>query len=126
MILCASFLGWGRKSENSKRLTAKRLYEAGVPIVNQTVCEQSHSKYIVTSNMFCAGYKDGRADACQGDSGGPLAIENSQTPSDDDERWVLAGIISWGDGCGRDEKFGVYTRVSAVVAWIIETINLTD
>lgn len=118
--------GWGRKSENSKRLTAKRLYEAGVPIVNQTVCEQSHSKYIVTSNMFCAGYKDGRADACQGDSGGPLAIENSQTPSDDDERWVLAGIISWGDGCGRDEKFGVYTRVSAVVAWIIETINLTD
>ena len=77
--------------------------------------------------MFCAGHYNGTlGDACQGDSGGPLAIENSLTLSDDDVRWVLAGIISWGDGCGRIGKYGVYTRVSKFAGWINGQINKDD
>ncbi|KAL9980256.1 hypothetical protein ACROYT_G008816 [Oculina patagonica] len=51
--------------------------------------------------MFCAGHLNGaRDDACYGDSGGPLAIDSSLSARADNHRWVLAGIVSWGDGCG--------------------------
>ena len=77
--------------------------------------------------MFCAGHFNGTlGDACQGDSGGPLAIKNSLTLDDDDKRWVIAGIISWGDGCGGIGKYGVYTRVSVFARWINDTITEED
>lgn len=45
--------------------------------------------------MVCVGPLDGAEDggACQGDSGGPFAIN-------DGGDWYLAGITSWGIGCG--------------------------
>jgi secreted trypsin-like serine protease len=44
-------------------------------------------------------------DACQGDSGGPLIARRPDgTP-------VLAGIVSYGEGCGRPEFPTVYTKV---------------
>lgn len=120
LFFVCSFLGWGKKRNNATQDVSKRLREAEVPIVNQTLCKQSHS-HLITSNMFCAGYPDGKADACQGDSGGPLAIENPL--NEHEKRWVLAGIISWGDGCAVAGKYGVYTRVSAVATWIANTID---
>jgi secreted trypsin-like serine protease len=30
----------------------------------------------------------------------------------------LAGLTSWGDGCGLVNKPGIYTRVSSMVAWV--------
>ena len=49
-------------------------------------------------------------DTCQGDSGGPLVVQRP------DGRFVLAGITSWGEGCGY--LGGYYTKVSGVVDWI--------
>jgi len=117
--------GWGGKGEGKR--TLKRMHKVKVPIVDQDLCKRAHQRYVVTSNMFCAGHHNGTlGDACQGDSGGPLTIENSLTLSDDDQRWVLAGIISWGDGCGRIGKYGVYTRVSVFARWINDQINGDD
>jgi trypsin len=41
-------------------------------------------------------------DSCNSDSGGPLIVGDK-----------LAGIISWGKGCGRPGYPGVYTRVAS-------------
>ncbi|KAK2589678.1 hypothetical protein QQS21_012640 [Conoideocrella luteorostrata] len=59
----------------------------------------------VTEHMICAGGEEGDEgkDSCQGDSGGPLI---------DAERKTFVGIVSFGDGCARHGKPGVYTRVS--------------
>jgi Trypsin len=49
----------------------------------------------------------------QGDSGGPLV---------DRETGTLAGVVSWGEGCARDNYSGVNAEISAVINWIETTI----
>ena len=123
------FTGWGDKK---KRLPGfakflSRMRKAEVPVVDQSKCLRANSKYIITDNMFCAGYVNGtHGDACEGDSGGPLAIENNLSMDVADERWVLAGVISWGRGCGGMGTYGVYTRVSKFARWIYNEINKDD
>nr|XP_033806183.1 hepatocyte growth factor activator [Geotrypetes seraphini] len=103
--------GWGHMHEN-KTEYAHHLQEAIVPILPDHVCRNPEIYGAeITDSMFCAGYFDCRTDACQGDSGGPLACQK-------DKIYYLYGIISWGDGCGRFNKPGVYTRVSNYVNWI--------
>jgi secreted trypsin-like serine protease len=38
--------------------------------------------------------------------------------------WILAGITSFGYGCGKAGYLGIYTRVSSFVTFINSTINL--
>lgn len=70
--------------------------------------------------MVCAGFdKTGETvgrDSCKGDSGGPLLIRNT-------EGFVQAGIVSWGEGCYRKYKFGVYTRVARYAEWLTQVMN---
>ncbi|KAK6748697.1 hypothetical protein RB195_001360 [Necator americanus] len=96
--------GWG-----SMGLTyPSRLQAAVLPIIDRAECMNSSRIYSSMSrSAFCAGYLHGGVDSCQGDSGGPLACQNGNGP------YVLAGVISWGDGCAQKGQPGIYTMIRA-------------
>lgn len=95
----ATVLGWGHTSESGGESDVLR--KARVPLRPDRDCTSAYSRY-QPELMVCAGYRDGGVDACQGDSGGPLVAGGR-----------LIGIVSWGEGCARPGKFGVYTEVRA-------------
>ncbi|KAM8869239.1 suppressor of tumorigenicity 14 protein homolog [Spinachia spinachia] len=101
--------GWGALREGGSK--TQLLQKAMVKIINDTVCN-TVTEGQLTSRMLCSGYLSGGVDACQGDSGGPLAC------FEESGKWFQAGIVSWGEGCARRNKPGVYSRVSKLIEWI--------
>lgn len=106
--------GWGRI--RFQGLEASVLQKLEVPYVERTRCKQSSREH-VTRFMFCAGFKTELKDSCQGDSGGPHATNYKGT-------WFLTGIVSWGEECAKDGKYGVYTRVARYYPWISQTTGI--
>ncbi|XP_036602610.1 enteropeptidase [Trichosurus vulpecula] len=101
--------GWGTiKYQGS---VATILQEAQVPLISNEKCQQQMPEYNITENMICGGYEEGGIDSCQGDSGGPLMCQ-------EDSRWFLAGVTSFGYQCALPDRPGVYVRVSKFVNWI--------
>ncbi|MBW4720223.1 serine protease [Saccharothrix sp. SC076] len=92
-------LGWGRTAELAP--PSRYLMGVVVPLVADDSCGQSYGQYDA-GTMVCAGLPDGGADTCQGDSGGPLVVAGR-----------LVGVTSWGEGCARRGKPGIYARVLA-------------
>uniref|UniRef100_A0A8C0IFC5 Vitamin K-dependent protein C n=1 Tax=Bubo bubo TaxID=30461 RepID=A0A8C0IFC5_BUBBB len=88
--------GFGNTFERAKPV--KRMKVLQIPYVDRDTCKLALNSP-VTKNMFCAGYdKDGK-DVCQGDGGGPHVTQYNGT-------YFVTGIISWGEGCGRQGKYG--------------------
>jgi secreted trypsin-like serine protease len=113
----AQVTGWGDLRENAGRYPTE-LNEVLVPIVSTATCNARGSyNGDVTTRMFCAGYAEGKKDACDGDSGGPLVVQDASG------KWtILAGIVSWGEGCARRNLYGVYSRVAVLSNWALSKI----
>jgi secreted trypsin-like serine protease len=106
--------GWGATSEGGPASDILRFVL--VPVVSTTDCNKPESyDGRITDQMFCAGAREGGLDSCQGDSGGPVMSVVGGNEQ-------LVGVVSWGFGCARALKYGVYTRVSAVSQWISDTM----
>ncbi|XP_035248528.1 coagulation factor X [Anguilla anguilla] len=105
--------GFGRLREGGRQATL--LQRLSVPYVDRAVCIES-SQFKITNRMFCAGYDMETKDACQGDSGGPHVTQFGET-------WFVTGVVSWGEGCAREGKYGVYTQVSKYIGWIRYVMN---
>ncbi|OXB66956.1 hypothetical protein ASZ78_004620 [Callipepla squamata] len=88
-----------------------------VNLISQDTCKNKYyDNTRVTDNMVCAGDPAWETDACKGDSGGPMVCEHNG-------RMTLYGIVSWGDGCAKKNKPGVYTRVTRYLNWIDTNMN---
>ena len=109
-------MGWGLTSEGGQ--VSNLLRNVTVQLVSNKVCNGlgSYSGGI-TDQMICAGFPEGGKDSCQGDSGGPLVVP------DQAGGFAQAGIVSFGEGCGRPNKFGVYTNVSVIQQWVSSKIG---
>lgn len=95
------------------------LLSVDVPLRSRDDCNRPQSyDNAITDGMVCAGAKD--RDSCQGDSGGPLTYH----PLKEDA--VQLGIVGWGDKCGVQNKYGVYTRVTAYRDWISACMTNPD
>jgi secreted trypsin-like serine protease len=103
----ATILGWGSTREGGSSSDA--LQEAHLPIVADEACGAAYGplNYGWTSEiMMCAGVPQGGVDTCQGDSGGPLLVQSAAGV------WRLAGVTSFGEGCGRPGYPGVYAEAA--------------
>ncbi|MGP4020083.1 S1 family peptidase [Saccharopolyspora sp. 5N708] len=95
----ATILGWGNTSEGGQQ--SDHLQRAAVPVSSDETCQGAYAEYNPDA-MVCAGLPEGGVDTCQGDSGGPMVVNNK-----------LIGVTSWGEGCARPGKPGVYARVGS-------------
>ncbi|XP_018418364.1 PREDICTED: transmembrane protease serine 4-like, partial [Nanorana parkeri] len=110
-----SVTGWGHTVEGGS--LASTLQEVSVSVISNDICNNEYFGQILDS-MMCAGRLSGGLDTCQGDSGGPLV---SLGPN---SFWQQNGIVSWGDGCGRPGKVGVYTRLASFLPWVTSTMKV--
>ncbi|KAM9790666.1 vitamin K-dependent protein C [Syngnathus typhle] len=101
--------GWGKESQESQRFSSA-LNVIRVPLVSREVCA-AHMSHNISDNVLCAGVLGQSMDACEGDSGGPMVTLHADT-------WFLVGLVSWGEGCGRRDRLGIYTKVSNYNKWI--------
>ncbi|XP_015270725.1 PREDICTED: mannan-binding lectin serine protease 1 [Gekko japonicus] len=104
--------GWGKQF--LQRLPDS-LMEIEIPLTDHVVCQEAYARLqkVITEDMICAGEREGGKDACSGDSGGPMVTLNNQTGE-----WQLIGTVSWGDGCGLGDRYGVYSNVFLSLPWI--------
>ncbi|XP_037363076.1 polyserase-2 [Talpa occidentalis] len=114
--------GWGYVQEQDPLPLPWVLQEVELKLLGKAACQCLYSRpgpfnltFQLFPGMLCAGYPKGRKDTCQGDSGGPLVCK-------EDGRWYQAGITSFGFGCGRRNRPGIFTAVASYEAWIREQV----
>lgn len=109
-------IGFGATSEGGSG--SSRLQKVQVPANPHSVCAAQYQG-VQRDIHLCAGFTSGGKDSCQGDSGGPIFEMQGTTA-------VQVGVVSFGDGCARPNKSGVYARVSGAYDWIQSTMKALD
>lgn len=124
---CAVVTGWGVQRPGGA--IPEQLNAVSIPLVDNETCEAAYrqhygSNYYIPDTDLCAGFPQGGKDSCQGDSGGPLVVEGGP------RGYVLAGIVSRGGYkteagfyCALEEGYGIYTRVSSFLSWMLNIIK---
>jgi secreted trypsin-like serine protease len=106
--------GWGTtKYEGS---TSQTLKQTVLKMHTFGQCSKLYGR--IPRGSLCGSGQNGKGntDSCQGDSGGPLAVRKNG-------QWKLAGVVSYGDGCAKTNKPGVYVHVPDFVGWLRNNMN---
>ncbi|XP_053114347.1 acrosin-like [Hemicordylus capensis] len=114
-------VGWGItdvfKSETFEY--ADILQEAKVDILPNDICNGSFYYFTrIEDSNLCALSETGAVDSCRGDGGGPLMCRPGRS-----ERFWLVGLNSWGSGCYRAKRPGVFTATRNFQDWIKKTMK---
>jgi secreted trypsin-like serine protease len=102
--------GWGSTVEWSNA-GSDILRSVQLPVQSSLTCNAQYGN--IGAMHICAGEDAGGRDTCSGDSGGPLFAKHQG-------KFYVVGVTSFGNGCGRRNSYGVYTRVSQFEEWICE------
>uniref|UniRef100_A0A6E8W2A8 Peptidase S1 domain-containing protein n=1 Tax=Anopheles coluzzii TaxID=1518534 RepID=A0A6E8W2A8_ANOCL len=109
--------GWGKE----RGVYANVMKKLTLPVIGRANCTRMLRYaglgpfYTLREGFLCAGGEDA-VDMCKGDGGSPLACQTESGT------YVLAGIVSWGIGCGGFNTPGVYVAVNRYVQWLNEHI----
>ncbi|XP_068695192.1 uncharacterized protein [Montipora foliosa] len=125
--------GWGEKQKNSKKDKKSKqsrkksrseiTVHIALAISPNKVCKNSTKEAFNSTVMFCAGGGDKPGKhSCRGDGGGPFLRERYDSRSRK-YRWTVAGLVSWGDGCGVKGRYNFFTRVAPYFRWIEDIRN---
>ncbi|KAG8193498.1 hypothetical protein JTE90_003713 [Oedothorax gibbosus] len=113
--------GWGKNAFGEQGEYQSVLKEVDVPVLSHGDCQRRMRNtrlgrsYALHPGFVCAGGEPGK-DACTGDGGSPLVCEGGAG-------WKVAGLVSWGIGCGQPGVPGVYVNVANYRAWIDAIIH---
>ncbi|CAH1390093.1 unnamed protein product [Nezara viridula] len=99
----ADIVGWGATSEFGP--SSSVLLKTTIAVETKEECIAEYGDEI-EFGLICS--KTNHGDACNGDSGGPMVCNAKE----------LCGIISSGQGCGRENESALYIDVSYFVDWI--------
>uniref|UniRef100_A0A8C0V2B1 Acrosin n=1 Tax=Cyanistes caeruleus TaxID=156563 RepID=A0A8C0V2B1_CYACU len=101
--------------------SSDHLQQAMVHLIDIQLCNSTfwYAGELHPYNL-CAGYPEGLIDTCQGDSGGPLMCQEKNS-----DYWWVVGITSWGKGCARARRPGVYTSTLYFSDWILFQMRLS-
>ncbi|KAK7080093.1 CLIP domain-containing serine protease [Halocaridina rubra] len=108
--------GWGRNTFVGSGKISHVLKAIEVPVLEKQRCQQILQNtrfgvnFVLPEGNICAGEEN--RDTCTGDGGGPLVCQGL------DGNMQLAGLLSWGIGCGQQGIPGVYVKVSHYLDWI--------
>ena len=102
-------IGWGKLGETKGQPDI--LQTVDLPLISDAECAKAYPGTFKSDIEICAGFPEGGQDACQGDSGGPLFVTT-------DIGDILIGATSWGEGCARARKYGVWTRLANHLDWL--------
>lgn len=107
----ALVMGWGFTIPGYLSMSTD-LHCVNLPLLHPIDCFYWYFMFnISTSDVICTFSNEGK-DACTGDSGGPLLCNGTQF-----------GIVSWGIGCAKPNRPGVYTRVDRYLDFVNETLK---
>ncbi|TWW82287.1 Neurotrypsin [Takifugu flavidus] len=92
-----------------------------VSLMSSWRCKKRYGNSYSSHGTLCAGSPPDtsllRDDGCQSNSGGGLLCQ------EESGRWVLAGLVAGGHGCGAASSPSLYTRVSRFRGWIDEVMD---
>ncbi|XP_037914717.1 trypsin delta-like [Hermetia illucens] len=108
----ASIAGWGTRSEDDHFLPVK-MYSVDVYAVDFDECVNSYAGVnTVREGMICTSSPIRGRDSCEGDAGSPVVVGGTQV-----------GVVSWGQGCAREEYPRVHVEVAHYRSWIDDQLN---
>lgn len=112
--------GWGKNSFGTQGEYQSVLMKVDLPILETRLCEgmlrrtKLGHNFRLDRSMICAGGEHGK-DACEGDGGSGLVCDVNGT-------WKVAGLVSWGLGCGSQNVPGVYTNIAQIRPWVDKVV----